>query len=84
MQKLKDSFEKMDTYMKCYRQHIHHFKGGFRYVSAQSFNEGEINMETTNDPSDRAGRERELPCPFSKIGKKCPDFGEKCPDCGHL
>ena len=55
LQKLKDSFEKMDTYMKCYRQHIHHFKGGFRYVSAQSFNEGEINMETTNDPSDRVG-----------------------------
>ena len=54
MQKLKDSFEKMDTYMKCYRQHIHHFKRGFRYVSAQSFNEGEINMETTNDSSDWA------------------------------
>ena len=25
-----------------------------------------------------------LPCPFSKIGKKCPNFGQKCPDCGHL
>ena len=55
MQKLKDSFEKMDTYMKCYRQYIRHFKRGFRYVSAQSFNEEEINMETTNDSSDWAG-----------------------------
>ena len=25
-----------------------------------------------------------LRCPFSKIGKKCPNFGKKCPDCGHL
>ena len=25
-----------------------------------------------------------LPYPFSKIGKKCPNFGQKCPDCGHL
>ena len=25
-----------------------------------------------------------LPCPFSKIGKKCPNFGKKCPDIGHL
>ena len=89
MQKLKDSFEKMDTYMQCYRQCIHHFKSRFPYVSAQSFNEGEINIGIINDTSDQArnrgGREGgSLPCPFSKIGKKCPDFGGKCPDCGHL
>ena len=64
--------------MKCYRQHIHHFKGGFRYVSAQSFNEGEINMETTNDPSDRAGRER-TPLPFLENWKKVPRFWGKMP-----
>ena len=29
------------------------------------------------------GRGGGLPCPFSKIGKKCPNFVEKCPDCGH-
>ena len=23
-----------------------------------------------------------LSCPFSKIGKKCPNFAQKCPDCG--
>ena len=54
MQKLKDSFEKMDTYMECTRLHIHHFKRGFPYVSAKAFNEGEINMRTTNDKSDQA------------------------------
>ena len=25
-----------------------------------------------------------LPCPFSKIGKKCLNLGKKCPDFGHL
>ena len=25
-----------------------------------------------------------LPCPFSKIGKKCPNLEKKRPDCGHL
>ena len=25
-----------------------------------------------------------LPCPFSKIVKKCRNLGKKCPDCGHL
>ena len=25
-----------------------------------------------------------FPCPFSKIGKNCPNFTKKCPDCGHL
>ena len=24
-----------------------------------------------------------FPCPFSKIGKKCPNLEKKCPDCGH-
>ena len=24
------------------------------------------------------------PCPFLKIGKKCPNFRGKYPDCGHL
>ena len=33
----------------------------------------------------RGGREGGgLPCPFSKIGKRCPNLGKKCPDCGHL
>ena len=48
--------------MECYRHYIHHLKSGFPYVSAQSFNEGEINMGTTNDTSDQThnlrGRER--------------------------
>ena len=49
MQKLKDLFEKMDMYIEqCYRQYIDHFKSGFPYVSAQSFNEGEKNMGITN------------------------------------
>ena len=30
------------------------------------------------------GREEDLPSPFSKTGKKFPDFGKKYPDCGHL
>ena len=54
MQKLKDSFEKIDTYMECYRQYIHHFKSGFPYVSAQSFNEGQINVGITNETSDQS------------------------------
>ena len=33
--------------MECYRQYIHHFKSEFPYVSAQSFNEGKINMKIT-------------------------------------
>ena len=37
----------MNTYIECYRQYIHHFKSGFPYVSAQSFNEGETNMRIT-------------------------------------
>ena len=28
--------------------------------------------------------EARSPCPFSKIGKGCPNFGKKCPDCVHL
>ena len=32
----------------------------------------------------RGGRETGPPCPFLKIGKKCPNLGKKCPDCGHL
>ena len=32
----------------------------------------------------RGGRRTGLPCPFSKIGKRCPNLGKKCPDCGHL
>ena len=53
LQKLGDLFEKMDTYMECYKQYIHHFKSGFPYVSAQNLNEGEINMGITNDTSDQ-------------------------------
>ena len=51
---MKDSFEKMDTYIECYRRYIHHFKSGFPYVSAKSFNEGEINMGITNGTSGQA------------------------------
>ena len=40
--------------MECYRQYNHHSKSSFSYVSAQSFNEGEINMGTANDTSDQA------------------------------
>ena len=32
----------------------------------------------------RGGRGGGLPCPFSKIGKKCPNLEKKCPDFGHL
>ena len=32
----------------------------------------------------RGGGRGGLPCPFSKIEKKCPNLEEKCPDCGHL
>ena len=32
----------------------------------------------------RGERGEGLPCPFSKFGKKYPNFGKKCPDCGHL
>ena len=53
MQKLKDLFEKMVMYIECCRQYIDHFKSGFPYVSAQSFNKGEINMGITNDTSDQ-------------------------------
>ena len=29
LQKVKDLFENIDTYMQCYRQYTHHFKKGF-------------------------------------------------------
>ena len=32
----------------------------------------------------RGGRGGGLPCPFTKIAKKCPSLWKKCPDCGHL
>ena len=32
----------------------------------------------------RAGEGGGLPCPFSKIGKKCANLDKKCPDCGDL
>ena len=32
----------------------------------------------------RGGRGRGLPCPFSKIAKKCPNLGTKSPGGGHL
>ena len=40
--------------MECYRQCIHHFKSWSLHVSAQNFNEGEINMGITNGRSDQA------------------------------
>ena len=55
MQKLEDSFQKMDAYMECYRQFIDHFKKGFPYVSTQILNEGQINMRKANDTSYQAG-----------------------------
>ena len=30
------------------------------------------------------GRGEGIPCPFSKIGKNCPNLGKKCPDFGHF
>ena len=30
------------------------------------------------------GGEGGLPCPSSKIGKKCPNLEKKCLDCDHL
>ena len=32
----------------------------------------------------RGGGGEGLPCPFWKIGKKCPNLEKKCPDYGHL
>ena len=47
-----------------------------------------IDFHTANHRSRRVTREGEgegnLPCPFLKIGKKCPNLEKKCPDCGHL
>ena len=38
----------MDTFMECYRhQYTDHFKSEFPYGSAQSFNEGVINVGVT-------------------------------------
>ena len=53
MQKLRDLYAKIGTYMECYRQYIDHLKSGFSYVSAQSFNEGVIDMGITNDKPDQ-------------------------------
>ena len=39
--------------MECYRQYIDHLKSVFSYVSAQSFNEGVIDMGITNDKPDQ-------------------------------
>ena len=48
MQKQRNLFEKMDTFMECYRhQYTDHFKSEFPYGSAQSFNEGAINVGVT-------------------------------------
>ena len=44
----------------------------FHYITAGAYLEG------------GDGRGGGLPCPFSKIAKKCPNFGKKCPDFGHL
>ena len=45
--------------MECYRQYIDHLKSGFSYVSAQSFNEGVIDMGITNDKPDQERNKRE-------------------------
>ena len=70
LQKLKDSFEKKDTYMECYGQYIHHFKSGFPYVSAQNPNEEERNMGTTNDTSDQARKQRGETEVFPELSRK--------------
>ena len=79
MQKLEDSFQKMDAYMEGYRQFIDHFKKAFPYVFTQIFNEGEINMRTTNDTSDQggnqSGRDR-IPLFFLENWKKVTGFWE--------
>ena len=36
--------------------------------------------QTRNQKGEGGG----LPCPFLKIGKKCPNLEKKCPDSGHL
>ena len=42
-------------------------------------------METVKSGAQlEGGRVGGLPCPFSKIGKKCPNFWQKRPECGHL
>ena len=64
-------------------------KSGFPYVSAQRFNEGETNMRnyiTTMAYQIKRitrGKGEIFPCHFSKIGKKCPDFGKIYPGCSH-
>ena len=45
LQKLRDLYAKIDTYMECYRQYIDHLKSVFPYVSEQSFNDRAINVE---------------------------------------
>ena len=45
----------MDTCVHGMLQFIDYFKKGFPHVSTQSFDEGEIDMRTTNDTSDQAG-----------------------------
>ena len=40
--------------------------------------------DLTNRRVTRGGRGEGLPCPFLKIGKKCPNFWEKYPDCDQL
>ena len=55
------------------------------------FHEFMFNMVTSDRSSRRVTRGGgggvgmgRSPCPFSKIGKKCPNFWGKCSDCGHL
>ena len=69
--------------MECYRQYIYHFKSGFPYVSAQSFNEGEINMRITIMTCQirrvTGGRGERFPLSFLENWKKVSGFWENIP-----
>ena len=44
----------------------------------------EISLDSKYNSRHVTRRGGDLPCPSSKIGKKCPDLWKKIPDCGHL
>ena len=63
----------------------------FQEINGNNFNiYTPQSLQNMMDPSyipkhvTRGGRRTGLPCPFSKIGKRCPNLVKKCPHCGHL